>query len=317
MEGTQQNSGLWKAGTAFFAILAGFLGYLLFEAKGVKQQQDDIIHKRVAELSSARISLDSIGSQLDAKIAEIKSLGGRVEELEAAKKQLEADVEELVSTSALSKQQYDSKIADYVSLLNTKDAELNRLKKENGVLVEKNKTLVSQNTNLSSENIDLKTQKQNLSDSVDNVSRRNRELTAKVTRASALQAQFVQALAISDRGKERDGGVYRASKVDKIKVIFSLLPNAIAKQDNKTIYLRVLDPDGAVLYDTGVGSGTFDLFGKEANYTAKKEIFFQNNGQGVEIIYNRGNAIQYRSGHYKIELFAEGFAIGNGSFDIK
>jgi uncharacterized protein (UPF0335 family) len=65
--------------------------------------------------------------------AEIKSLGGRVEELEAAKKQLEADVAGLKSAGELSKQQYDGKIAEYISLLNNKDAELNRLRKENGI----------------------------------------------------------------------------------------------------------------------------------------------------------------------------------------
>jgi hypothetical protein len=81
--------------------------------------------------------------------------------------------------------------------------------------------------------------------------------------------------------------------------------------------MRVLDPDGAMLYDSAVGSGNFDLFGKESTYTTKKDIQFQNNGQGVEIIYGRGTAIQYREGHYKIELYSEGFKIGEGSFDIK
>jgi hypothetical protein len=243
--------------------------------------------------------------------------GGNVESLEAAKRQLESDKIQLKKVNSFSKQQYDVKIADFVTLLAAKDAELVQLKKENVELVAKNKDLFSQNGTLTSENMGLKTSKQQLADSVDDAYRRNRELTAKVTRASALQAQFVQALALSDKNKERDGGVYRASKVDKIKVIFQLQPNPIAKQDMKTIFMRVMDPDGAVLYDSAVGSGNFDMFGKESTYTAKTDIQFVNTGQGVEIVYGRGSAIQYREGHYKIELYSEGFKIGEGSFDIK
>ena len=317
MEESTQSNGIWKVLVAVLAITSGILGYLLMDSKTAIKNQTEVINQKVEELASARVRLDSIGSQLDAKIAQIKVLGGNVESLEAAKKQLESDKVQLKKVNSFSKQQYDVKIADFVTLLAAKDAELGQLKKENVALVAKNKDLFSQNGTLTNENMGLKVSKQNLADSVDDAYRRNRELTAKVTRASALQAQFVQALALSDKGKERDGGVYRASKVDKIKVIFQLQPNPIAKQDVKTIFMRVMDPDGAVLYDSAVGSGNFDMFGKESTYTAKTDVQFVNTGQGVEIIYGRGSAIQYREGHYKIELYSEGFKIGDGNFDIK
>lgn len=317
MEESTQSNGIWKVLVAVLAIISGILGYLLFDSKTAIKNQTEVINQKVEELASARVRLDSIGSQLDAKIAQIKVFGGNVESLEAAKRQLESDKIQLKKVNSFSKQKYDVKIADFVTLLAAKDAELGQLKKENVELVAKNKDLFSQNGTLTNENMGLKTSKQQLADSVDDAYRRNRELTAKVTRASALQAQFVQVLALSDKNKERDGGVYRASKVDKIKVIFQLQPNPIAKQDVKTIFMRVMDPDGAVLYDSGVGSGNFDMFGKESTYTAKTDVQFVNTGQGVEIIYGRGSAIQYREGHYKIELFSEGFKIGDGSFDIK
>ena len=280
MEESTQRNGIWKAGVAILAVVAGILGYLLNDAKSMNKNQEQVINQKVEELASARVRLDSVGSQLDAKIAQIKVLGGDVESLEAAKKQLESDKVQLKKVNAFSKQQYDVKIADFVTLLAAKDAELVQLKRENTTLVAKNKDLFTQNSTLTNENMGLKTDKQGLADSVDNAYRRNRELTAKVTRATALQAQFVQALALSDKNKERDGGVYRASKVDKIKVIFQLQPNPIAKQDVKTIFMRVMDPDGAVLYDSAVGSGNFDMFGKESTYTAKTDVQFVIQGKG-------------------------------------
>ncbi len=310
-------NGIWKASTAVFALITGLLGYLLFDSKTKNESQEVQINQRVEELSTTRTSLDSISSQLDAKISEIQSLGGKVEELEAAKVQLLQDFAQLKKTNGFSKKAFDAKIAEYVNLLAAKDVELEQLKKENGILTEKNQTLTKENSSLNTQNKTLSSEKAGLADSVDNYNRRNRILAAQVTRASALHAQFVQALAISDRGKERDGGVYRASKLDKIKVVFQLSPNNIAKQDSKLIYLRLLDPDGATISDGALGSGTFTMFGKETTYTTKKEIQFTNTGQGVEMIYGRGGNIEYRAGHYAIELYSEGFKIGEGSFEVK
>jgi FtsZ-binding cell division protein ZapB len=310
-------NGIWKASTAVFALITGLLGYLLFDSKTKNESQEVQINQRVEELSTTRTSLDSISSQLDAKITEIQSLGGKVEELEAAKAQLLQDFAQLKKTNGFSKKAFDAKIAEYVNLLAAKDVELEQLKKENGILTEKNQTLTKENSTLNTQNKTLSSEKAGLADSVDNYNRRNRILVAQVTRASALHAQFVQALAISDRGKERDGGVYRASKMDKIKVVFQLSPNNIAKQDSKLIYLRLLDPDGATISDGALGSGTFTMFGKETTYTTKKEIQFTNTGQGVEMIYGRGGNIEYRAGHYAIELYSEGFKIGEGSFEVK
>jgi FtsZ-binding cell division protein ZapB len=193
---------IWKASTAVFALITGLLGYLLFDSKTKNESQEVQINQRVEELSTTRTSLDSISSQLDAKISEIQSLGGKVEELEAAKVQLLQDFAQLKKTNGFSKKAFDAKIAEYVNLLAAKDVELEQLKKENGILTEKNQTLTKENSSLNTQNKTLSSEKAGLADSVDNYNRRNRILAAQVTRASALHAQFVQALAISDRGNK-------------------------------------------------------------------------------------------------------------------
>lgn len=317
MEETRQRSGIWKGVTVFLTIIVGILAYLLFKANDFKKDQEEVIHKKVLALSSTSIRLDSIGIQLDAKIAQIKSLGGRVEELEGVKKQLETDRMLLRKANTLLMSQYDNKIREYVNILVTKDAEIVKLKKENSKLLDKNKNLTTENTSLTSANSILRTIKQGLSDSLDVYSKRNQELSAQVSLASALHAQSVKAIAISRKNKERESGVYRVSKVDKIKIVFQLQPNLIAKQDTKSVFVRVLDPDGAVMFDTNAGSGNFELAGKETTYTVKKDILYQNNGQAVEMIYARGGATKYRIGHYTVEVFCEGYKIGSGSFDVK
>ncbi len=317
MEETSQSSGFWKVLTGFLAIIVAIFAYLLFDANSFKKSQEDVIRQKVQALSSTSIRLDSIGIQLDAKIAQIKSLGGKVEDLEATKKQLENDRMLLRRANTFSVAQYEERIKEYVSILVKKDTEIAKFKKENTKLLEKNKSLVSENVSLSSENILLKMVKQGLSDSLEVYAKRNQALTATVNLASSLQAQLVKVNAISRRNKERSNGVYRVSKIEKIKIAFQLQPNLIAKQNVKSVFVRVLDPDGAVMFDTNAGSGNFELAGKETTYTVKKDILYQNNGQAVEMIYARGGATKYRIGHYAVEIFCEGYKIGSGSFDVK
>jgi hypothetical protein len=76
MEESTQSNGIWKVLVAVLAITSGILGYLLFDSKTAIKNQTEVINQKVEELASARVRLDSIGSQLDAKIAQIKVLGG-------------------------------------------------------------------------------------------------------------------------------------------------------------------------------------------------------------------------------------------------
>ncbi len=77
----------------------------------------------------------------------------------------------------------------------------------------------------------------------------------------------------------------------------------------------MLDPMGNAISDMATGSGAFSFGGKETVYTAKQTILYSNSGQTVEFIYNRG--INYEKGTYKVELFADGFRIGQTNFTIK
>ncbi|TAG66333.1 MAG: hypothetical protein EAZ26_09775, partial [Runella slithyformis] len=153
-------------------------------------------------------------------------------------------------------------------------------------------------------------------DSVVSLSARNRELSEKVTIASALKAENVTANAISSRGKERDGGTYKAKRIDKIKIDFNLAPNPISKNGSREVYLRMLDPEGAVIADMATGSGTFVSGGRETVYTAKQTIDYSNDGTPATFIYSRGG-IPLKKGEHSIELHCDGFRIGTGVFKVK
>lgn len=299
---------LWAA-LAVLLLLNLVLVYFIYHEKQENLAKDDIITAKTEEVLFIKTKLDSISQELDIKIAEIQKLGGSVDSLLAMKTQLERDKQELKSMNNYSASGYNKKIKGYETVLNEKDTEIAQLKQELGIATSKNQELNEKVTGLESE-------KQLLADSVTNYSVQNRELAEKVTIASALRAENLTVNAVSAKGKEREGGKYKAKRIDKLRVNFSLAPNAVAKQNEKEMYLRILDPDGAVLSDMATGSGSFIHDGKELIYSSRQTVNFTNSGQSVDILYGRGG-IPLKDGKYAIEVYSEGFKIGQGDFEVK
>ncbi|MGG7661988.1 hypothetical protein [Dyadobacter sp. BHUBP1] len=299
---------LWAA-LAVLLLLNLVLVYFIYHEKQENLAKDEIITAKTEEVLSIKTKLDSISTELDIKIAEIQKLGGSVDSLVALKAQLEKDKKELKNANTYSAASYNQKIKNYESVLSEKDGEIARLKQELGIATTKNEELNQKVTGLESE-------KQLLADSVSTYSAQNKELAEKVTLASALHAENVTVNAVSSKGKEREGGKYKAKRIDKLRVNFKLAENAVAKQNEKDIYLRILDPDGAVLSDMATGSGSFMYNGKELIYSSKQTVSFTNTGQSVDIFYGRGG-IPMKDGKYVIELYSEGFKIGQGDFTVR
>ncbi|MCF2496834.1 MULTISPECIES: hypothetical protein [Dyadobacter] len=299
---------LWAA-LAVLLLLNLVLVYFIYHEKQENLAKDDIITAKTEEVLFIKTKLDSISQELDIKIAEIQKLGGSVDSLMAMKLQLEKDKQELKNMSSYSASGYNKKIKGYENVLNEKDTEIAQLRQELGIATTKNQELNEKVTGLESE-------KQLLADSVTNYSVQNRELAEKVSIASALRAENLTVNAVSARGKEREGGKYKAKRIDKLRVNFSLAPNAVAKQNEKEMYLRILDPDGAVLSDMATGSGSFMHDGKELIYSSRQTVNFTNSGQSVDILYGRGG-IPLKDGKYAIEVYSEGFKIGQGDFEVK
>ncbi|MVM37723.1 hypothetical protein GO730_09115 [Spirosoma sp. HMF3257] len=297
------------AALLILAALNVLLLYFYYQERQDNKTKDATIAAKTEEVLIAKTKLDSISAQLDAKIAEIQQLGGNIDSLMKVKTQLEVDKRELKNVGSFDSKKYDQKIRNYQTILAQKDQEIARLKEENGILTQKNETL-------NQENSGLKAERQTLSDSVVAVSSKNKELEEKVTIAAALRAEAVTVNAVNAKGKESDGGTYKAKKVDKIHVSVLLAPNGLAKKDEKELYMRLLDPSGAVVSDLATGSGEFTYNGQGMIYTAMQRFNFDNTRQRVDYFYGRGGQ-RFNEGKYTIEIYCEGFRIGEGEFMIK
>ncbi|MFD2572969.1 hypothetical protein ACFSUS_20165 [Spirosoma soli] len=294
--------------------ITALLAYLFMDSRNEALEIQKMLTAKVEQFASTRSKLDSISKVLDQKIVEVRRLGGSVNELQQIKRQLENDKRKLRSDLSFSVQQYNLKIRDYQSFLVRNEVDLRKLRDENGLLRNQTRSLEEEKLSVLSENEGLKTERAALARTLADYSLQNAELQNKVTLASAMKAVGVQVIAISEGGKERRGGSYRASRIDRLKISFIMPSNPVAVKNDKDIYLRILDANGAVVGESGVG-GVMSFEGREIGYSIRQTVPFENNDQEVTIFFRKEST--YKPGAYTVEIYAEGFQIGDGRFEVK
>lgn len=268
------------------------------------QQLQDEKERQFQEILLTQAKLDSIGDELDQRIQTIKELGGEVDTLEAIKAQLEADKKQLLVDAEYQRgriTRLNNRVDGYKELLVLKDEEIKQLKVLNEQLAEENTT--------------LKVEKNQLNEAVQQLEENKKELASKVAYASRLQIEGMIVNAINDNGRERDGGEYRNRHIEQLKIQFTVVENEIAPIEGKDLLLRIIAPDGNVLFDVTRGSGSFTFENRELFYTAKQEILYDRNSQLITFLYVKGS--DYAVGQHKVEVYTDDYLMGKGSFMIK
>lgn len=270
----------------------------------LNRQEEEALKSDLTEMSSERATLqnrlESISNELDMKIEEIRKLGGDVEELEETREQLEKEKEQLRKASNAQVARLKNKVGGYEELLKAKDQEIVRLKAVND-------ELLTQNT-------DLKTTKNQLSDSLSTLSTNLEKQAEKVQIASRLKAKNIKVYGVNNRGKEREGE-FRNRQVEQLKVAFNIEENEVAPLGGRNIKIRVIDPEGNVIFDVAKGSGSFMYNGREEFFTSNQQILFDNSEQEVVFVYDKGS--EYEDGNYRVEILADDYVIGQSEFLVK
>ena len=120
---------------------------------------------------------------------------------------------------------------------------------------------------------------------------------------------------ISVKGYNKNGKVAtKARRTSKFGVAGTLLKNNLAESGAKTLFVRILAPNGTVL--TATNANQFDFEGKTIMYTEKKEIHYNNEDFKFEIFYNAENEA-LAVGTYQVSIFCDGKEIGKSSVGLQ
>lgn len=174
---------------------------------------------------------------------------------------------------------------------------------------------------LNTENIILKTDLNNtkidltnMTSDRDDYKNQTDELSDKVNAGSKLIANSILSEGIKEKGSGSYKSTERANRCTHIRSCFTIGENKISTAGNKTIFMRIITPQGGILSSSNSNTlATQD--GKSLLYSDKKSINYQNQPIDVCIFYKLTKEIT--KGNYIAELWCEGVRIGTNKFVLK
>jgi hypothetical protein len=169
-------------------------------------------------------------------------------------------------------------------------------------------SLLMVNKQLSSDKEQLTVQNQSLS----------KNLETTVASASVLKSEYIKVQSYKRRGSGKYVETALAKRTHKIEVCFDILDNKIAKQGDKTVYLRITEPGGKPVGNRGTGSGTFNTSsGEEIMYASSSQITYNGAKQNLCMNYEEQEDKQFAPGTYMIEVYVDGNLSGASSYVLR
>jgi hypothetical protein len=307
-ENNTSNSRGWIIGIIILLLLGlnGIQFYLSTKDKKEIAEKQETIVKKDTLIKVQTVKLDSLNRELDLRIAEVEKLGGDTMKLGQMRRQLLIDLRtarNARSGDLATIRRLNESIKNYEEMMSERDTELEELK--------------SQNKQLFDETTRLKQNVAQREDSISRLSQRSNQQEQQLAAAAVLQAVNFKVRILDHRGKEKDdlNSEFKARKIDKLKISFSLADNKVAKIETKDVYMRLLEPEGACLYDLSTGGGTFNANGKDQFYTAKQSFLFDNKQQQLSFVWGKGS--RFKEGSHTIEIYCDGRQIGSTTFNVK
>jgi flagellar basal body-associated protein FliL len=147
------------------------------------------------------------------------------------------------------------------------------------------------------------------------LSKEKEVLSATIQKGSILSCSNVMAKGVKFKsGGKKETETTKASRVQKIKVSFTLGENKIARAGEKTVFVRIVTPDGKEMAKNYDDNYRF-TFDKSSGYFAGKQALNYANVEISGVTYCEGKE-PLVPGNYIIEVSCDGVIIGGTSLRL-
>ncbi|HRD52399.1 MAG TPA: hypothetical protein PKY96_07095 [Flavobacteriales bacterium] len=198
---------------------------------------------------------------------------------------------------------------------------LAKAKKEAETLRAIMKNYIAQIDSLNRANQELTAQKQQLTQELGEEKAQKQALATekaalegRVAKGAVLHTTSISAGALFVRNSGKQVDTDRAKKAEMIKCCFTLGENKVSEAGDKTLYMRVISPDGKVL-PTSDGNNRFKFNGVEGEYSAKRDVNYQNQPLDACVFWTGGEEL--RTGQYIVEIYEAGSLVSKANFNLK
>lgn len=289
--------------------LLGTWGYIIYDKNQTRQEKEGLTSQIITSDSAKnqlQRELDDATMRLDAlKTSNVKAdslLQTKDKDIQALKSRVQSILNDKNATTA---QLSEARrlIAQLKGNIDTYTAEIETLKAENTQLVE-DKRLITEQRDVVMKNLD----------SAQTVIREKDET---IDVGSTLHASNFSIIGIKEKNSGKEKETTNARRVDKLRISFVIDENRITPSGPKDIYVSITSPDGTPVTVDALGSGTFvTRDGVERPFTKKIQInYTQGQKEPVKVEWSQNS--DFKTGKYKIEIYNNGFKIGEGVRELK
>ena len=289
------------------AALLGTWGYWLYKNNQSSQEITSHETKETAYMSardSVQMLYNDALSRLDSITGNNNNLQGQLTDKTTEISKLKSEINSILKK----KNATQTELAKAKDLINQLNSKIENLEADNARLTGENQQLTSSNTQLTEEKTALQQNLQTTTAEKD-------ELASTVDVASTFSASNFQISPIHEKKNGKEKTTTTAKRVDKLVVGFDV-ENRIAKSGPADMYVIVTAPDGKVISDPSMNSGTFTTRNEgDKTFTSKVSVDYEQGTRKAMSVPIRQN--DFQTGDYKIEVYHNGFKIGEGVKTLK
>jgi hypothetical protein len=292
-------------------LAAGFLGtwgYLLWnnnKQEQVQQTQQTQIAKVTDEKGQLQKNFDDALVRLDSLTGTNNKMQSQLTERQTEIGKLKTNIRSILKKEKLTEAER-KKADEMIKDLNDK---ITGLEQQVAQLTQENQQLTTDKTNLTND-------KEKLTTDLQTTTTAKQQLEQKVEIASTLNASNIAITPMHDKKNGQDKVTTTAKKVDKLVISFDV-SNRIAQTGQTDIYVCITGPDGKPISVPALGSGSFTTREDgDKVFTAKVPVDIEaGKTKAVQFAWKQNSAFQ--KGNYKIEIYHNGFKIGEGTKELK
>lgn len=289
------------------AGLLGTWGYFLYD----KNQSDEKIQVTQAQANTSMSSRDSVQLLYNDALTRLDSLTGNNNNLQGQLGDRQSEITKMkneINSILRKRNATQSELNRAKSLISELNSKIENLEVEVARLTGENQQLASSNTQLTSEKTVLETNLQTTTAEKD-------ELASTVDVASTFSASNIAIKPVNEKRNGKEKETTTAKRVDKLVVSFDV-ENRVARSGPADLYVVVTGPNGQVVSDPSMGSGTLTTrTDGDRQFTYKSTLNYdQGTRKSVQIPLRQND---FQTGNYKIEIYQNGFKIAEGVRSLK
>jgi len=287
-------------------LLIASVGFNIYQAQD-KKQAVELITVDLKDEEQAKIQLQE---QLDilSDEHEVTKKDLNIRDSILSKRDAEIFDKQKEIQSILSKKNVsESELKKAQRMITSLNGEIARFKEEIKVLQTKNDSLVVVTNTLS-------TEKEDFSNKLVVEKEKATEQENRIRSTFSISNYKLSGVKVKNSGKEVETD--KAKRIDKLRVSFDLDPNQYAESGNNEIYVAIYKPDGKLGKFKDASYGEIETWSMGKVQYSDKVQFYYTKGTKQNISFD-WEEYEFPKGNYRIDIYQNGFKIGQKSLDLR